>query len=313
MHRNDMPTLVKDCYDAIMNDDYMWVCIWGEPRKGKTTLALLTMYYIYKDWNKVLNAIGFSLNQTIYRIRNGVPELWPTRNGLHRRVPVLLWDDFGAHSNKARTQHKRSWDIFKGGFDVLGTKVGVLLATMVQPSEATQQIAEKYTHEIWVDSRGHYKYDRWHQHQDYHGFRAKGSKEWLDEQFFVEIPEDVFQLYDEMRQALADEIFVAIDDAAASTEVDEILKRLQTDDIQLMQLIRQLGPVSRYHLKEEMGDKGRQAVTRLKARDLVVAIEVSRKEYSYDLTNLGIDTLKTIEDLEKQKPLPETAPRTVSP
>jgi hypothetical protein len=56
------------------------------------------------------------------------------------RVPALNWDDFGAYSNKAVTQYQEAWDHFKGGFDILGTKLGVMVATMVDPLEPTFQI-----------------------------------------------------------------------------------------------------------------------------------------------------------------------------
>jgi len=277
----------------------MWICIWGEPRTGKSDLALLIMFYIYKDWDKVLNAVAFSLNQILYKIKRGIPERWPTKNELHMRIPVLLWDDFGAHSNKAKTQFSMAWNYFKGGFDVLGTKMGVLMATMVSPSEPTQQIAEKYTHEIWIDRRGHYKYDRWQQYQDYRGFRAKGNKKWLDEQEFTMIPFDVFKQYDEMRQALADEVLIAIEDVIADTEVPHALKKLQPTDVNLLRLIERFGEISRYRLEEEMGSSYKEAVIRLKARNLIVPKEVSSKHYSYDMTDLGLEVLNAY-NREKQ-------------
>ena len=52
----------------------------------------------------------------------------------------MNWDDFGAYSNKAVTQYQEAWDHFKGGFDILGTKLGVMVATMVDPLEPTFQI-----------------------------------------------------------------------------------------------------------------------------------------------------------------------------
>jgi hypothetical protein len=82
-------------------------------------------------------------NVSVYELQKGIPERVPTRNGLHMRVPLLIWDDFGAHSNKAKTQHERGWDTFKGAFDTLGTKLGVLLANMVNPTEPTQQTSKQ--------------------------------------------------------------------------------------------------------------------------------------------------------------------------
>jgi len=298
----DEPTIIRDIRHAILNDEYMWICIWGEPRTGKSSLALLIMYYIYRDWDKVMQAIGFSLGQILYKIKNGIPEKWTTLNGLHNRIPVMLWDDFGAHSNKAKTQHQRSWDLFKGGFDVLGTKIGVLLATMVMPSEPTQQISEKYTHEVWIENRGTYKYDRWRQQQDYTGFRSRGSKVWLDIQDFIEVPMEQFKRYDELRQSLADEIMVAIEDSMAETEMGSVKKRLQPSDVEFMRLIEARGPISPYVAEKEFGPLYDQVLTRLKARGLIIPIKSTEASHhrDYDLTQFGIDLLKDLANENQQ-------------
>jgi len=82
-----------------------------------------------------------------------------------------------------------------------------------------------------IVKRGTYKYDRWRQLQDFRGFRSKGSKVWLDIQDFAEIPMSVFKQYDELRQSLADEIMVAIEDTMAETEIGSVKKRLQPEDL----------------------------------------------------------------------------------
>lgn len=159
MHNNDKIQLFEDVYNSVYDDKYMWIVVWGPPRTSKTTVAGWILYSLYKDWHKVLRAFVFTLPQLMMNIKMGLPERWPTKNGLHNRVPVINWDDFDAYSNKAVTQYDEGWDNFKGGFDVLGTKIGVLVATMVDPLEATYQIQNKYTHEIQVQTRGVYKYD----------------------------------------------------------------------------------------------------------------------------------------------------------
>ncbi len=137
--------LFEDVRDAVDNDSYMWIVVWGPPRSSKTTLAGWILYSLYQDWNTMLKAFVYNLSDCLYKIKRGIPERWWTLNRLHLRVPALNWDDFGAHSNKAVTQYDEAWDHFKGGFDVLGTKLGVLVATMVDPLEPTFQIANKYT------------------------------------------------------------------------------------------------------------------------------------------------------------------------
>jgi len=291
----DYPTVVKDMLHAIHDDRYMWLVIWGEGRVGKSNLALLMLYYIYKDWRKVLNAITFNLSQTVYKIKHNLPELWPTRNKLHMRIPALLWDDFGAHSNKASTQHDPAWDKFKGGFDVLGTRIGVLMGTMIEPSEPTQQLQNKYTHEIWIYERGHAKYDRYRAQQDYKGFRVRGRKRWLDTFEFDQIPDEVFREYDQQRQALADEVLISIEDTMIESHLTYVMKRLDPMDYRVMKMIRDTGPVYHRKVYEELGhDLGKQVLTRLKSRGVISPLRDRKTGYSkYDMNEIGFEILKT--------------------
>jgi hypothetical protein len=124
-------------------------------------------YWVYRDWDLVLNSVCFDLATLLHKIKRGEPKRFPTYNKLHDRVPFLILDDAGANLNKARTQFERSMDWFKGGFDTLGTRRGVLCANMVSPNSLTSQLTNKYNHEIYVHSRGKAKYDKVHQQQDY--------------------------------------------------------------------------------------------------------------------------------------------------
>jgi hypothetical protein len=296
MKWEDYPTVVKDMLQAIDNDLYMWVVIWGEARTGKSMLALLILHWIYQDWRKVLNAVTFNLSQTVYKIKHNLPELRPTQNMLHNRIPALLWDDFGAHSNKAKTQHDRAWDTFKGGFDVLGTRIGVLMATMVEPSEPTQQLQNKYTHEIWVYERGRAKYDRYHSQQDYRGFRTRGRKTWVDDFEFDPIPDEVFKEYDQMRQALADEVLLAIEDVVVETQLAYLIRRLDKYDLTVMQMIKDMGPVYHQKVYEQLGkDLGKKVLTRLKSRGIITTLtDRDSGYYRYDMNDIGFEILKEL-------------------
>jgi hypothetical protein len=63
-----------------------------------------------------------------------------TRNKLHNRVPIVMPDDLGGHSNKAKTQHERAYDIFKGAIDTYDTKVAVFLSSMGLSNEITGKL-----------------------------------------------------------------------------------------------------------------------------------------------------------------------------
>lgn len=290
--------LHEDLRHIIDNDLYAWFCLWGPPRTGKSTLCLLLSYWIYRDWDKVLNSIVFNLNGLLYKLQKGEPELWPTRNDLHKRVPLLILDDAGAHCNKAKTQHERGWDIFKGGFDTLGTMIGVLIANMVAPDELTQQLSNKYTHEIFVHTRGYAKYDVIHQQQDFNQWRSRQKKIWRWEFNFEEIPRDVFLQYDEMRTGLAKEVLFSINDTMAEMQVETILKRIQQPDKDLLFYIHNKGSTYKAALIKDLGAAVDDALTRTKSKGLVIPRRVSKDYYKYDLTDLGFSVLQELKKLQ---------------
>lgn len=299
------PAIVTDVWKAILEDLWMWIVVWGKPRCGKTTFKMLVAYEVYKDWDKVLQSFIFNLSGLLYKIDHGEPERISTRNMLHNRVPLILYDDFGAHSNKAATQHDVSWDMFKGGFDVLATKVAVIMASMVDPNEPTFQIAQKYTHEVYVHSRGFYKYDEVSWQQDYKGWKARKRKLPIEDNDFGEVPRDVYKQYDEMRMSLVDEVEQRIKDAMVDSQLESTLKRLQPDDIDLMKLLQGRGPTNRTFLYATCQNKYHDATIRCKARSLIISKREAGHDYTYDLTDLGLEILRALEKpaTETSKPL----------
>jgi ABC-type lipoprotein export system ATPase subunit/GNAT superfamily N-acetyltransferase len=282
--------LFEDVRNAVYDDSYMWIVIWGPPRSSKTTIAGWILHSLYGDWHKTLSAFGYNLSQILYKMNKGIPERWPTVNGLHMRVPALNWDDFGAYSNKAVTQYDEAWDHFKGGFDVLGTKIGVLIATMVDPLEPTFQIQSKYTHEIQILDKGVYKYDKVEWKQDFHGWKPKARKIFVEKNTFDPWPNEVYREYDMMRMELADEVMQRIEDSIAINHTESVLKVCKPIDFELLKLIDQRGPVC-YDRIDDVGKEGRLALVRLKARGLVIPIQVQGNYYKYDLTALGRNVL----------------------
>ncbi len=177
--------------------------------------------------------------------------------------------------------------------------MGVLIANMVTPSSPTQQLTEKYSHELYVYSRGRCKYDRVKHQQDYYNFRTRQNKEWLCDFTFDEIPKDVFKQYDEMRCSLADEVLVSIKDVMATTEMETILKRMKPTDVNLLRLIDRKGPTYSKAILEELGEEGKDTITRLKSKGIIVARRESAHYYRYDMTDLGSDVLA---ELDRKKP-----------
>lgn len=294
---NPAVRIFKDLKETVLEDKWVFIVIWGKQRLGKSTLALWCAYYLWRLldptlseddlWERVYRSVVFNLSQLLYKIRDpSMDRVWD-RKKHHQRIPIFLWDDFGANSNKAITQHDIAWDYFKGGFDVLGTKFGCIIATMTTPEQPTSQIEHKYTAEIVVVDRGVYKYDIVEWHQDYRGWNAKHGKDWQQIHTFKEIPWERFEPYDELRNTLADEVLVNIEDAM-SRKIPHILRRTEELDLKILDVIKQEGPTSYDKLILRYGDPAKSAIRRLKAHQLVSVDRRAAHSY-YDLTGLGLD------------------------
>jgi hypothetical protein len=284
----------------------MWTVVWGQPRTGKSTVLLQCGFDIYQDWDLVLQAFVFNLNGILYKMKRGEPcRLW-TLNQLHNRVPILFLDDFGAQCNKAKTQHEPAWDIFKGAFDTLATKVAVLMASMGSPAGATQQIQEKYTHEVYVISKGHAKYDVVDWQQNYYGWQVRQDKTWLHSFPFKAAPVDVYKQYDEMRLALVDELIQQIDDAQIENEGLKTFRRLTDEDVKFIELVNELGRVSNDWTNDPENKKWKEVLKRCKARGIIVPVRRGTA-YWYDLTDFGFNMLTLIQ-AKKQEGI--VAPKT---
>lgn len=288
--------LFKDIRNAILDDSYLFIIVHGPPRCSKSTLSLWAGYSVYEDWGKVLQATVFNLPSVIQRMKDGKPERWPTTNGLHSRVPFLLWDDFAVNGgNKAVSQHSLAWDEFKAAFDVLGTKIGVLMLTAVDAGAATQQLQGKYNSEVFITQKGKYKYDRVRWLQDFSGFKVKMKKEWVENGEFKPIPTSTYKEYDELRMDLTDQAFVRLEDAMAMDTVDTLLKILKPTDIQLLRLIESKGPVKYDTAKDTLGENYKNTLTKCKARSLIIPTNLGNNNYKLDLSSIGFDVLAALD------------------
>ena len=293
-----------DFHDAVINDKWIFGVCWGPQRSGKSTAAMWEAYFLWRKldprltedelWQRVFECIVFSLSDLLYKVKNkSIPRVWDKKK-LHYRIPLIIWDDFGVHSNKAITQHEAAWDEFKGAFDAFGTKLSILLLTMTTPDEPTLQIGQKYTHEIWVYDRGMYKYDRCHWKQNYKGWKSKHSKDWQQILNFMEIPIHRYRIYDEMRMTLADEAIVRVEDAMAQG-IPKVLQRTSKAEIKLLGLIKERGPMAYNTIKDNMPKHYKEAIKRCKAHQLII-VDRQPNTSHYNITDFGIDVLNAYRD-----------------
>ena len=297
----ETPQVVKDVWHSILEDEWMNIVVWGKPRFGKTTVQMKIAFAVYKDWDQVLESFVYDLSGLLYKMKKGIPcRIW-TRNKLHNRVPLIMPDDFGAGGNKAKTQHEPAWDIFKGAIDTYGTKMAIFLSSMGLPDSLTQQLQGKYTHEIYVDKRGHAKYDVVDWEQNFHGWQPRHKKTWRDQFSFTQIPMDVYKQYDEQRMELVDLLNQLIEDAMVDNEAARVINRMEPIEKDILQIIQQHGTLNRGFFNDEANHKYREPLKKAKARSLVICIK-----NGWDLTDFGFNILKTIENMNATPGLPKS-------
>jgi hypothetical protein len=292
----DAPRIVHDMWDAILGDSWMNIVIWGKPRTGKTTCQMKLAFAVLNDWDLVLQSFVYNLCDILVHIKKGVPIRYLTKNGLHNRVPFILPDDWGAHGNKAKTQHEPAMDIFKGAMDVYGTKVSIFMSSMGNPNALTQQLQEKYTHEIFVPEKGLAKYDAIDWQQNFAGWQPRRKKAWQDTFTFDEVPISIYKKYDENRMALVDEMDQLIEDAMVDSESYRLLKRLDKLDIELLTKLRDDGMIHKDWFKKKENQKFGEILKRCKARSLIIPlVKPGTEQYYYDATDFGLEVLKISE------------------
>ena len=293
-----LPKVIHHVTHAIRNDEWMFIVTWGKPRTGKSNFCFGLGYYVYKDWDEVLGCVVFQLAGLLHNFKAGLPRRIWTDNMRHNRVPYTIWDDGGAHGNKAKTQHEQAYDLLKGAWDTYGTQAGVVAVNMNRPDELTKQLTDKYTHEIYIPTRGTAKYDVTNWQPDYIGWTTRQKKEWLQTFDFDPVPEDVYKEYDQMRQALCDETYTLIQDAIANTNTEKTIKRLTPADIELLETINLKGAISRQWFYLPENTKLQEQLSGNKARGLIVATrKAGTQSYYYELTDFGINILDTIAEL----------------
>lgn len=297
--RNNL--LVNEVWNAILNDGWMWLVDWGPNRNGKTTCAMQVAFQVYKDWDKVLDCIVFTLSQFFHKIRSGRPECYSGKVGFNKRVPLLIWDDMAVHLNKAVTQHNIAVDTFKGYFQAVATDLAVLIGTMLVPTGITLQLHEIYTHEIHIPTRGVYKFDKARWQQNFRGWDTRPNKEWLESAPFFQVPSDVYKEYNLMRLELTSEAKIKIMDQLVE-EVPYIIKRLKTRDFELLETIQNRGPLKYSSIQWRFKDGVSDMLARLKARDLIIPMRKGQM-YEYEISDLGLEVLRAKNQTETFQPV----------
>jgi predicted transcriptional regulator len=102
-----------------------------------------------------------------------------------------------------------------------------------------------------------------------------------------------------MRCGLADEVLLSINETMATIQVEAIVKRIQRIDMDILDLIRRVGPTYYTNITYSVEGEIKEAIIRLKSRGLIVPRREESGYYKYDITELGFNVLDEYEKSSK--------------
>ena len=134
--------IIDYLHDAIENNGYELVLIWGKQGSGKSSFMLYLAYQLLGDWNKVLDALCFKPTEIIDKY-DRLPE--------NKRYDVLLWDDVGVHFPS--TMYRTNVDIYEAVgrmLDVNRTKASVIICTAPNLERYPKVMIDNWTMQIYM-------------------------------------------------------------------------------------------------------------------------------------------------------------------
>ena len=193
---------------------YETVDLWGVQGSGKSSRMLQMLYWIYEDWEEVLNHIIFKPS-TLVETLEEVPD--------NEVLPALGWDDIGVHypSSKFKTDIKQ-YEAVDSTWAAIRTKVHVVITTIPLIDRLAKNVKDNVTFEVFLGKNQMELINR--------VFRLPGTQS-IESNFFkvaIErpskfdlffIPPDIWARYWKMRLRLTKE---ALSSLRSSTDMENV-------------------------------------------------------------------------------------------
>lgn len=127
---------------AVESGGYETAQLWGVQGSGKSTRMLQMLYWVYQDWEAVLQSIVFKPSTFVETLESISDD---------ERMPAVGWDDLGVHypSTKFRTDIKQ-YEAIDSCWAAIRTKVNVIISTIPLIDRLAKNIKDNLTFEVFV-------------------------------------------------------------------------------------------------------------------------------------------------------------------
>jgi hypothetical protein len=222
--------LTQQILKEYKRDGFISALVFGKQGNGKTTYALITAKEVYeklgyeKPWQVALDRLYFELPESLPLLKQAFYE--------RSKIPVIIFDDASIWFSK----YYWYTDVQKAFFKIyalIRTLVTAVIFTTPSPNDISFFLREKSWKKIkitknGVETKGVKKGVRraraWLYKSDFKrdsngDFKTAVEKEAVDD-FYLEIPDEIFNKYMEKRYKAIERLF---------TEIEEILQKIQPE------------------------------------------------------------------------------------
>lgn len=135
-------TLEDYFIEAVKTGGYETALVWGVQGGGKSSRMLQMGYWIYKDWDVVLDNVIFKPSEFVNRLQS-TPKA--------KRIPCLLWDDIGVHytSSTFKTDIMQ-YQAIDAAWAAIRTKCNVIIMTIPLIDRLAKNIKDNITFEVFI-------------------------------------------------------------------------------------------------------------------------------------------------------------------
>lgn len=211
-------TLEDYIVDAVKIGGYETVNLWGVQGAGKSSRMLQIGYWVYKDWDTVLENIVFKPNEFVKRLESTPPKT---------RIPCLLWDDIGVHYTSSTFKTNISqYQAVDATWAAIRTRCNVIVLTIPLIDRLAKNIKDNITFEVYIGRNQMELTQRIVRLPGIDQIESNLFKivvEKPDTFDLYEVPEDVFKKYWEMRLRLTKEALQQLDQTVSPEDMENYI------------------------------------------------------------------------------------------
>lgn len=135
-------TLRDYMLEAVDQNGYETILNWGVQGSGKSSRMLQMGYWIYQDWDLVLDNIIFKPSELVRRLEALEEDV---------RIPCLMWDDVGVHYTSSRFKTDiQEYEAVDSVWAAIRTKVGVIILTIPNVVRLAKNLKDNLTFEVYL-------------------------------------------------------------------------------------------------------------------------------------------------------------------